>query len=197
MSSSLRVLAFSGSSRRESLNKKLLHVIVEAVRLHAGAEVTVVDLNDFSMPLYNGDLEDEKGLPEAASKLISQIQAHTALLITSPEYNSYFTPLLKNTIDWCTRGEDNPFEGKVIAVASASPGMHGGVRSMTHARQLLLHLGAHIVPTQCIVPHADKAFSAEGKLTVERTQKSVDAFAADLVRTARQLQVTTTAGPQR
>ncbi len=70
------------------------------------------------------------GLPENAAKLIAQVTAHDALLVASPEYNSMITPLLKNTIDWCTRADDNPFEGKVAAVISASPGPYGGVRSL-------------------------------------------------------------------
>jgi chromate reductase len=178
-----RILAFSGSARRESFNKKLLNAVVEAARAASG-EVTLIDLNDLSMPLYHGDLEDEKGMPENATKLVTLITQHQGLLIASPEYNSQMTPLLKNTIDWCTRGDENPFTGKVAAVISASPGMFGAVRSMTLARQLLTHLGCHVVPTQCVLPHADKAFDAQGKLTEARAQKAAQAVGKELVRVA-------------
>jgi chromate reductase len=181
-----RILAFSGSARRDSFNKKLLNAVVEAAR-GAGGEVTLIDLNDFPMPLYHGDLEDEKGMPENATKLVSLIVAHQALLIASPEYNSQMTPLLKNTIDWCTRGDENPLIGKVAAVVSASPGMFGGVRSMTLARQLLTHLGCHVIPAQCVLPHADKAFDAQGKLIDARAQKAAQAVGAELVRIASKL----------
>src|ERR1043165_326879 len=134
-----RILAFSGSARRESFNKKLLAVAVEATRA-AGGEVTVHDFNEFPIPLYHGDLEDAEGIPPNAQKLIDLITQHAGLLIASPEYNSQMTPLLKNAIDWCTRADENPLIGKVAAVVSASPGMFGGVRSMTLARQLLTHL---------------------------------------------------------
>jgi chromate reductase, NAD(P)H dehydrogenase (quinone) len=182
MATSPRILAFSGSARRDSLNKKLLAVVVEATRA-AGAEVTVVDFKELPIPLYDGDLEDASGIPGNAQKLIDLITQHQGLLIASPEYNSQMTPLLKNAIDWCTRADDNPLTGKVAAVVSASPGMFGGVRSMTLARQLLTHLGCHIVPTQCILPHADRAFDAEGKLTDQRVMKSVKAVAEALVQT--------------
>lgn len=182
--SPVRILAFSGSARRESLNRKLLAAAIGAVR-EAGGEVTLVDLNEFAMPLYHGDLEDESGMPANATKLIALITEHHALLIASPEYNSMITPLLKNTIDWCTRGDDNPFEGKVAAVVSASPGMFGGVRSLKMAQQLLLHLGCHVVPSQVMLPHADKAFDGEGKLTEARTMKSLRAMAVKLVETSR------------
>jgi len=181
-----RILAFSGSARRESLNRKFLALAVQAVR-EAGGEVTLLDLNDYTLPLYHGDLEDAEGLPANAKKLIELILGHEALLIASPEYNSLITPLLKNTIDWCTRGDDNPFTGKVAAVVSASPGAFGGVRSLKLAQQLLLHLGCHVVPGQTALSHADKAFDEHGALKEARMQKSVQTLAAALVNTARRL----------
>ena len=176
-----RILAFSGSIRRESFNKKLLAAVVEATRA-AGGEVTLMDLADLPMPLFNGDLEDAEGMPANAQKLVELITQHAALLIASPEYNSQMTALLKNTIDWCTRADENPFKEKVVAVVSASPGMFGGVRSMTLARQLLTHLGCHVIPVQCILPHADKAFDENGALKDERNRKAAQAVATELVR---------------
>lgn len=189
-SAPVRVLAFSGSARRESLNRKLLAAAVDATR-QAGGEVTLLDLNEYALPLYHGDLEDAEGLPANASKLIELINSHAALLIASPEYNSMFTPLLKNTIDWCTRGDDNPFIGKVAAVISASPGAYGAVRSLTLVRQLLTHLGCHVVPGTASLSHADKAFDASGALTDARMLKSLKAFATTLVDTTRKI----SAGP--
>lgn len=181
-----RILAFSGSARRESFNRKFLAAAVTATR-EAGGEVTLLDLNEYALPLYHGDLEDSQGMPENAQKLVAFIFAHDALLIASPEYNSMITPLLKNTIDWCTRGDENPFDGKVAAVVSASPGMFGAVRSLKMAQQLLQHLGAYVVPGQTALPHADKAFDPEGRLTDARAEKAVRSLAAKLVETARKL----------
>jgi chromate reductase, NAD(P)H dehydrogenase (quinone) len=181
-----RILAFSGSARRESLNKKLLAAVVESARA-AGGDVTVLDLKELPMPLYDGDLEDAEGLPANAQKMVELVTQHQALLIASPEYNSQITPLLKNTIDWCTRAEENPLKGKVAAVVSASPGNFGGIRSMTLARQLLTHLGCHVIPAQCILPHADKAFDATGRLQDARAQKAAQAVANELVRIAGKL----------
>ncbi len=180
MPNPIRILAFSGSARRESLNKKLLAVTVDAVRA-AGGEVTLIDLTDFPLPLFNGDLEDAEGMPVNATKLNELILQHSALLVASPEYNSMITPLLKNTIDWCSRADDNPFTGKVAAVVSASPGPFGGVRSMKLAQQLLLHLGCHIVPAQCFLIRAHEAFDEKGALKEARNQKSVQTLAAQLV----------------
>jgi chromate reductase len=185
-SSGPRLLAFSGSVRRESLNRKFLAVAVDAVR-QAGAEVTLLDLRDFALPLYDGDLEDASGLPDNAQKLIALITEHDGLLIASPEYNGMVTPLLKNTIDWCTRGEANPFEGKTAAVIAASPGADGGSRSLALAQQLLLKLGCHVLPGQPALPQAGKAFDAEGKLTDVRSQQPVQALAVAVVQATEKL----------
>ena len=186
MPTSPRILAFSGSARRDSLNRKFLAIAVDATR-DAGGEVTLIDLNDFVLPLYHGDLEDAEGLPGNAAKLIAMISQHEGLLIASPEYNSMNTPLLKNTIDWCTRGEDNPFVGKVAAVLSASPGALGGVRSLQLAQQLLLKLGCHVVPLQTFLPRADKAFDGNGQLLEERSLKQVRTLATSLVDITRRM----------
>lgn len=180
MSSAPRILAFAGSARRESLNRKLLAVTVKAVEA-AGGQVTLVDLNEYTMPLYHGDLEDAEGMPENARRLLALMRDHAGLLVASPEYNSFITPLLKNTIDWLSRDDDDPFPGKVAAVVSASPGQIGGARSLQHARHLLLHLGCHVVPAQCILPRAHEAFTPEGALTDARSQRAVDALAKQLV----------------
>jgi chromate reductase len=186
MATSPKILAFSGSSRRESLNQKFLNAAVEAVRA-TGGEVTAINLKDYPLPIYDGDFEDAHGLPDNALKLIDLIKSHAGLLIASPEYNSMNTPLLKNTIDWCTRADDEPFPGRVAAVISASPGQYGGIRSLKLAQQVLLHLGCYIVPAQPALPQANKAFDAAGKLTNERSQKALQEMAEKLVELARKV----------
>lgn len=186
MTNPLKILAFSGSSRAESLNQKLLLATGEAVRA-AGGEVTLVSLRDFPLPLYDGDLEEAEGLPANARKLVELIKDHPGLLIASPEYNSMITPLLKNTIDWCTRADDDPFPGRVVAVVSASPGVLGGIRSLQQAQHLLLHLGCHVVPGNTILPQAQKAFGSDGKITDPRALKSVQELATKFVETMTKL----------
>ncbi|HTB81972.1 MAG TPA: NAD(P)H-dependent oxidoreductase [Opitutaceae bacterium] len=181
-----RILAFSGSARRESLNKKFLAAAVSAVR-EAGGEITLIDLNDYVLPLYHGDLEAAQGLPENAQKLIDLTVKHDALLIGSPEYNKSITPLLKNTLDWMTRAEIDPFEGKVAAVVSASPGILGATHSQQLVRQLLLNLGCSVVPAFCVLPRAHEAFDEQGRLKDAKTQKNVQVLAAELIRLANHL----------
>jgi chromate reductase len=183
MPTPVRILAFSGSARLESLNRKFLAFAVQALK-DLGCGVTVADLNDYVLPLYHGDLEDMSGVPENAKRLIALIVSHQGLLVASPEYNSMITPLLKNTIDWCTREDDNPFTGKPAAVISASPGPLGGARSLIMAQALLLRVGCQIVPGQVFLPHASGAFDSGGRLTDERAQKSAKELMERLAREA-------------
>src|SRR4029078_647363 len=103
-----RILAFAGSSRRESFNKKLIKIAAAGAEA-AGAMVTLVDLADYAMPLFNQDTETEQGLPEQAVALKKLFLENDGLLLSCPEYNSGITPLLKNTIDWVSR--QSPGEG--------------------------------------------------------------------------------------
>lgn len=180
MSPAPQILAFAGSARKDSFNRKLLAAAIKAVEV-VGGHVTLVDLNEYALPLYHGDLEEAEGLPTNAVKLIELVKSHAGLLIASPEYNSQITPLLKNTIDWLSRADDNPFDGKIAAVVSASPGALGGARSLQHARHLLLHLGCHVAPAQCLLPKAHEAFDDQGNLINSRSQKSVETLSNQLV----------------
>lgn len=160
-----KILALAGSVRRDSWNRKLIHAAVAAARA-AGGEVTLVDLADYPLPLYDGDLEARDGLPDNALRLKALFKDHDALLIASPEYNSSIPPLLKNTIDWVSRewqGESGlvPYQNKVAAIMGASPGSFGGMRMMPHLRQVLNALGVLVLPGQFSLPHADQAFDAD------------------------------------
>lgn len=181
-----KILAFAGSTRTDSFNKKLIRVAADAARA-AGAEVTLIDLRDFPMPLFDGDLEDKEGLPENARRLKELFRSHDALLISSPEYNSSITAVLKNTIDWVSRTEtdDEPalvaYRGKTAALLAASPGALGGLRGLVHLRAILGNIGVIILPDQVAVPKAHEAFDDKGALKEERTAKQVKGVAESLV----------------
>lgn len=167
-----KVLAFAGSSRQDSVNKKLLAVAVSLAR-EMGAQVTQIDLADFEMPLYHADLENAQGLPDNVKRLKALMRGHERFLIASPEYNSSITPLLKNTIDWCSRSEteDEPtlqcFQGKIAGLISASPGALGGLRALRHLREILGNIGVLVVPAQYSLSNAYEAFDSSGALTNE------------------------------
>ncbi|MBT9567156.1 MAG: NAD(P)H-dependent oxidoreductase [Thiobacillus sp.] len=160
-----KILALSGSTRRDSLNRKLIHAAVEAARA-AGGDVTLIDLSDYPLPIYHGDQEDSEGLPDNALRLKALFKDHDALLIASPEYNSSIPPLLKNAIDWVSRewqGESGlvPYQHKVAAIMAASPGSLGGMRMLPHLRQILNALGVLVLPAQFSLADAEEAFDAD------------------------------------
>jgi chromate reductase len=190
-----RVLVFAGSARREALNKKLARA---AARLAEGPGVAVrfVDLDDFPMPLYHGDLEDEHGMPPKALELRAIFMAHDALLIASPENNHSVSALLKNTLDWLSRdigdgkGEASglaPFRGKVAGLMGATPGPWGTLRGMPHLRTILAALGVLVLGPQAPVARADEAFDESGNLSDPRVERSVKSLVTQLVETTRKL----------
>lgn len=181
-----KILAFAGSTRTASYNKQLVRIAADAARA-AGAEVTLLDLRDYPLPLFDGDLEDQQGLPENAKKLKAIFREHDALLIASPEYNSSITAVLKNTLDWISRGEtdDEPalaaFRGKTAALISASPGALGGLRGLVHLRAILGNIGVIVLPDQVAVPKAHEVFDDQGVLKDERSARQVTRVAQGLV----------------
>ena len=181
-----KIIAFAGSLRAGSLNKKLLANAADAARA-AGAEVTVVDLRELALPLYDQDIEDASGLPEGAKKLKALLRASDGFLIASPEYNSSITAALKNAIDWASRAEadDEPplaaFRGKTAALISASPGALGGLRGLVTVRSILGNIGVIVLPDQVCIGKAHEAFDEAGKLKDERKAKQVAALAKGLV----------------
>lgn len=177
----VRILCFAGSARRDSLNKKLARVA--AASLHeAGAEANFIDLADFPLPIYQGDLEAEHGVPAPARELADLVRAHDGLLIASPENNASVSSLLKNTIDWLSRlpGVD-VFGGRVAALAAASPGAFGGVRGLYHLRAILNTIGCEVIASQFVLPRAHQAFDADGHLADARSREQLGAVARRLV----------------
>ena len=193
----IKVLAISGSSRQGSFNTRLLEAAISAARAQ-GVEVseviiTQLDLRTLELPLYDGDLEAASGLPEGAIVLKNALAAHHAVLIASPEYNGFFSPLLKNAIDWASRpqaGQPSPFGGKVGALLAASQGALGGIRGLPAVRQLLSNLGMLVIPGQMALPSAQKAFDTAGGLLDPAQQQMLERVVIELLNTARALQVT-------
>lgn len=191
MSRPVKILAFAGSTRRESFNKKLVRVAAEGAR-QAGAEVTILDLADFPLPLFDQDLEEAEGLPENARRLKALMAEHDGFLVSSPEYNSSISGVLKNAIDWASRREEGEkplvaFAGKAVALMSSSPGGLGGLRGLVHARAIFGNLGMLVLPQQKAVGGAFKAFAADGTMTDPKMQADISALGSGLAETLAKL----------
>jgi len=182
MATSLRILAFAGSLRAGSYNRKLLANAVESLR--GKAEIDLLDLREVAMPLYDGDLEQASGLPEGARAFKARLAAADAIVLATPEYNTTVPGTLKNAIDWASRGPDNPFRGKAVLVMGASPGSFGAVRSVMAVRQILTGLFAVIVPAAVQIGKADQAFDEAGRLREARSLATLEKARAELLRIA-------------
>ncbi|MEK7466713.1 MAG: NAD(P)H-dependent oxidoreductase [Planctomycetota bacterium] len=187
----LRVLVVPGSLRADSWNRKLAGVAADAVRA-AGGEATLVNLRDFDLPMFDEDCEKAQGMPEGGKKLKELFATHPAHVYCSPEYNSSISGVLKNAIDWASRGAAGEpplvaFRGKVAALLSTSPGALGGLRGLVHLRSILGNIGVLVLPDQVAVMKSHEAFDAQGQLKDARQAESVKKLAAELVRTASRL----------
>jgi len=181
MSKNPKILAFAGSLREKSYNKRVLKVAIEGAK-NAGAEVTFVDLKDYPMPLYNADLQDTQGFPPIAAAFQRLLLEHDGLLIASPEYNASLPAVLKNAIDWASRANGNLklgecFKGKVAAIMTASPGAFGGIRCLAHLRDVLTILLVNTLPSEIAVAKVGGIFDGDSN---EITDDNVRVILEDL-----------------
>ncbi|MCP5381013.1 MAG: NAD(P)H-dependent oxidoreductase [Kordiimonadaceae bacterium] len=183
----IKLLFLAGSAREASLSKKVARA-AHKIALEKGVDAIFIDLRDFPMPIYDGDLEVSEGMPENAIRLKEIFASSDGYFIVTPEYNSFFPPLLKNVIDWMSRSDNrqigNPYIEKVAAIAGSSPGVMGGIRSLGALRSLLSILGVHVVPTQVAVGSAANAIDKNGNFADERQRTMITASIDQLIKTA-------------
>ena len=190
MADTPKILAFAGSLREGSLNKKTLAIAVEGAR-SAGAEVTVIDLRDLDMPIYNADNDEKDGFPENAVKFQELLLEHDGLLISSPEYNGSLPGGMKNAIDWASRPRGDvkmydAFKNKVAGIMTASPGSFGGLRCLGHLRGVLTISTVHVVPLEIAVTFAQEKFAGDA-MTDEKTRKLLEKLGASVANTIKKL----------
>lgn len=168
------VLAICGSLRSGSHNRKLMRLMVRELR-GLGLSVDEVDLKTLALPVYDGDDEHARGLPDAVKEQKSKLTATPGLLVVSPEYNSSVPGGFKNWIDWVSRPPGNPFDGRVVSVNGTSDGAFGTARANIAIRQIFTHLGSWVAPKPMTLPRADKAFDEQGELKEEWMKKGLAA----------------------
>ncbi len=193
MAYSAKILAFAGSARKASFNKRLAKIAAEGAR-KAGAHVTYLDFLDLPIPLFNEDYEASLQPNEEpnAKKFKDLLRAHDGFLISSPENNGSYSALTKNVFDWVSRKRtgEQPFEctaNKTVVVMSASPGALGGMRGLFQFRYLLQIFRCNVLSEQVTVPHADQAFNDDGSLKDASQQASAERLGAVLAQTLAKL----------
>ncbi len=175
--SATQVLVFAGSTRAGSYNKLLAKEAAEMAR-QEGAKVVYIDLKDLPMPLYDADLEKAEGLPPNVKKLRDQMIASDAIIIASPQYNASLSSVLKNALDWVSRGENGngsreAYQGKKFGTMSASPGKKGGATGLVHLRQIIEDCGGEVIESQVSIGVANQAFNEEGHLKDPNSSQKV------------------------
>lgn len=185
----VKIVVFAGSMRGDSLHRKLAREAAASLA-EAGAEARYLELKEYPMPLYDGDLEEAEGLPEGTKALQKVLGESDGIAIASLEYNGSFTPLVKNVIDWATRPEpggrhSTALRGKVAGILSASPGPGGGKRGLRHLRELLEMVGMRVPQEQVIIGKAFGAFDEEGRLVREEDRSALRRWAESVVGAAR------------
>lgn len=192
MTKRAKILAFAGSLRKDSFNKKLVKIAIGGAKA-AGADVTYIDLADYPLPVYDAEIEQSSGLPENALKLKEMMLNSDGFLIASPEYNSSITGVLKNMIDWTSR-QVTPeevalscFVDKVAVIMSASPGGLGGLRGLVHLRAILENIQTIVLPSQKAISNAFAAFDVDGQLKNKDDQKAIEKLGEKLAKMAAKL----------
>jgi len=178
------ILVFGGSIRTGSYSAKLAALAAKELAL-TGAEVTLISLGDYPLPIYNADLEKNEGIPENARKLARLIAGSQGVFIATPEYNHSLPPLLKNAIDWASRPKltaEFNHRGRIYAIGSTSNGMIGGARALIDLRKVLATaLGAIVVAEQVSVSLGGEAFDEAGYLVAERPATLLQTVCRQLV----------------
>lgn len=193
------ILVIGGSERAGSLSLGLARHA--ALRLQAdGHTAQLFSLRDLALPIYDGDIESATGVPASVQRLRKAVVESDAMLLVTPEYNGFPTPLLLNAFDWLSRlaaddgqpGGLQAIANKPVALMSSSPGAAGGLRSLNHLRQFMqMEFKAIVVPQQFALGRAHEAFDADGSLKDERSAQAVGGVLSALVRLANALTQTT------
>ncbi|HEX6160563.1 MAG TPA: NAD(P)H-dependent oxidoreductase [Thermoanaerobaculia bacterium] len=166
----MNIVGICGSLRRASYNRALLHAAIELAP--DGMSIVIADLR--GIPLYDGDLEAEIGFPESVERLREQIRAADGLLFATPEYNCGLPGVLKNAIDWVSRGADQPFADKPAAVMGASLATLGTVRAQVALRQTAVYLNLHLLQRpEVFIGRAQEKIDPDGRLYDEKSRQVI------------------------
>lgn len=169
----MNIVLFCGSLRKDSLNLKLLKNTKKIIEESSNNQVTLLDLNTFNIPLYNGDVESA-GFPVGVTKLAEEIGKADYVIISSPEYNRAISGVFKNTLDWLSRLKENPLAKKKVLLMGASPGKYGALRAIDNGKIVLRALEADLNPGEFALGFAHKAFDEAGNLNNEESKKALE-----------------------
>lgn len=179
----MKVLVFSASLRKDSFNHKLATQAAKMAEA-AGAQVDLMRMNDFDMPLFDGDIFTTKGIPDGAKKLAAKVTESDGMILSSPEYNWGPPATIKNAVDWLSRMDPIPLRNKSILLCSAAPSPVGGVRGLLHLRDSFETLSTFAYPRLFCLARAQEAFAEDGSLKDEKLAAELTGIVADYLKFA-------------
>lgn len=175
-----KIALISGSTRAQSINRNLVTAMAYVFK-DMGAKPVKIDLSAYDMPIYNGDWEDENGIPKTTNNLVRRLRNCDGVFIATPEYNGCLPALLKNTIDWSTRVGLEHFSEPVYGIGAASPGPLSGIMALKQLHFILTRLGASVVPTQVGCGMAETAFDTKGRFVDGRPKSFAQKMATQML----------------
>lgn len=176
----MKFVFFAGALRKDSCNKKFAREAMR-VAMEEKIEGEFLDLKDYPVPPYDGDIESANGIPETIKKLGAKITAADAIVLSTPEYNGSIPGILKNVLDWLSRDKPVSLAGKHLLLLAASPGALGGVRSLWHTRVPFEVIGVHVFPGMMGLSNAYNAFDDQGRLKEEKPAGQLKALLAQFI----------------
>jgi len=182
----INILAFSGSTREASANTKLLTYISLMAR-EQGANVKIINLKDFHLPFYDADYENTYGMPENGKKLRSLMMQSQVIFIASPQYNKSISAVLKNALDWLSRGEQggpsrDAFKQKKFVLLCATPSADGGIHGLVHLRSIIEEIGGEVSAQDISIPQAYTAFNEKNRLKDSQKEAIIKKIVLDATR---------------
>ncbi|MFA6036902.1 MAG: NAD(P)H-dependent oxidoreductase [Legionellales bacterium] len=181
----MRIFMFAAALRAESTNKKLINIAADLAK-KAGHEVDLAEFSEFMLPLYDGDMETNQGIPQIAKDFAARMQQANAVIISSPEYNHSTPGTLKNLIDWVSRIQPSPWKNQYILLLSASPAMVGGNRGLWATRIPLECCGSFVYPDMFSLSNAYTAFDQNNQLLDKKLTERLQGLIKDFAQHAAQ-----------
>jgi chromate reductase len=173
-------LVFSASLRSDSLNSGLAALAAKSIRANGG-DVDLASMADFDCPSFNQDIQTRQGFPDPAQGLRRRLEACDGFVISAPEYNASMPAALKNSIDWVSRFNPQPFNERHALLLSASPSMAGGNRGLWALRVPLEHLGTRVYPDMFSLAQAHLALNADGTIKDPQLQQRFEGHVANFM----------------
>lgn len=161
----MKILAFAATNHKDSINKQLVTHATDVLKTDIAndAEVEIIDLNDYEMPIFSPEREKEEGIPERAQKFFDKIGEADAVIISFAEYNFNYTTAYKNVFDWASRIQMKVYQDKKVMHISSSIGPNGGAGVLRIANDSTQHFGANLKSSFSVGPFGEKFDSAQGK----------------------------------